>query len=249
MLLKLTSSDIENTTIVDCSTGTVLYQTHTPSTASSSRSRSQSTSSLRTISSIGSTLSTLSSEKLTQAQKVTYLFDQTGDAVAEIVWEERHASLIRIREEEIAGTAELFDASFVKVLPDETLIPTRMEYTWRTTPDSLTLLDDDRIVIAELYSDCSSEELTPALIPGSGQDYLDLEERSPDEMPEILVTFILMHTLRERMYSITKYVYGQQFAQQNKHQSSFLRTPLRRLRRGATRSIANLRDSFRRTVS
>ena len=113
-----------------------------------------------------------------------------------------------------------------------------MEYTWRTTPESLTvshvlqilfylpfltissfsqLLDDDENVIGELYSDRNLDSLLPAALEGTGLDYLDIEPLSSDELPELLgrslffitpshsadfrviVTYLLMHTLRDRV--------------------------------------------------
>lgn len=240
MLLKFTSSNVENTSIIDCSTGDVAYIVSTPMPPS--RSRTRSTTSLMSFAS-----SSTSHDRYAPEQKVTSLSSADGEVLAEIFWEERHASLIKIGEETLAGTGELFDAQFVKVLPDETLIPTRMEYVWRTTPDDLTLLDDDSEVIARLHSDCCSDELTPAFSAGSGNNYLELNEGIPsDEMPELLVTYLLMHTLRDRMYSITKYVYGQHLTTSSPSSS---RGALHRLRRRATRSIAALRESFRRTGS
>ncbi len=52
-----------------------------------------------------------------------------------------------------------------------------------------------------------------------------------------LVTYLLVTTLKERLYSVTKYVYGPR------------RRPLANIRLRATHSFANLRDSFRRTIS
>lgn len=52
-----------------------------------------------------------------------------------------------------------------------------------------------------------------------------------------LVTYLLVTTLRERLYSVTKYVYGQR------------RRPLANLRLQASRSFANLRDNLRRTIT
>ncbi|KAI0072262.1 hypothetical protein K474DRAFT_414096 [Panus rudis PR-1116 ss-1] len=241
MLFKFTSFDVENTSIIDCLTGDVIYHVSTPRPCT--RSRSRSTTSLRSFASFGSS----SQEKLVSEQRVTSLIDRDGAVVAEIFWEERHPSVIRIGDETLAGTAELFDAAFVKVLPDETFIPTRMEYIWRTTFDSLTLLDDDHDLIGTYHPDCSSPALVPSLKPGTGHDYLELEERSQEELPELLISYLLIHTLRERMYAIAKYVYGQQAkAQQN---LSPARNPFSNLRRQATRSIANLRDSWRRVVT
>lgn len=54
----------------------------------------------------------------------------------------------------------------------------------------------------------------------------------------VLVCYLLLSGLRERMYSITKYVYGQ----------SQQKSPLLRLGRRAKRSMANLRNSLRRRL-
>lgn len=110
MLFKFTSSDIQNTSIVDCSTGDVIFEVTTPRACS--RSRSRSTASLKSFASFGS----YSQEKLAPEPKITSIIDEDGKVVANITWEERHASVIRIGEESLAGTAELFDAAFVKVL-------------------------------------------------------------------------------------------------------------------------------------
>lgn len=54
------------------------------------------------------------------------------------------------------------------------------------------------------------------------------------------MTFLLICSLRERMYWITKYVYGQQAAPAPK-------TPLGRLRKKASRSLASWRDALLRS--
>lgn len=110
MLFKFTSSDIQNTSIIDCATGAVIYEVSTP--RSCTRSRSRSTASLKSFASFGS----YSQEKLAPEPKITSILDEEGKVVANITWEDRHASVIRIGEETLAGTAELFDAAFVKVL-------------------------------------------------------------------------------------------------------------------------------------
>ena len=110
MLFKLTSFDIQNTSIINCLTGEVIYEVSTPRPCS--RSRSRSTASLRSFASFGS----CSQEKLAPEPKITSIVDEDGKVVANITWEDRHASVIRIGEETLAGTAELFDAAFVKVL-------------------------------------------------------------------------------------------------------------------------------------
>ena len=48
--------------------------------------------------------------------KVTSLIDSDGLVAAEIFWENKLASVIRIGDETLAGTRDLFDASCVRVL-------------------------------------------------------------------------------------------------------------------------------------
>ena len=44
------------------------------------------------------------------------MLDRDGETAAEIVWNGRNASVIRIEDEVLQGTTELFDAAFVRVL-------------------------------------------------------------------------------------------------------------------------------------
>ena len=116
MLLKVTSPDIHNTALLDCATGEILYRTTTsgslpPGLSGPSRSRT----------SLASTFSRASSnrsyEKLPACeQNATAVLDCDGDMVAEIVWEGHNATIIRIQDEELRGTTELFDAAFARVL-------------------------------------------------------------------------------------------------------------------------------------
>lgn len=109
MLYKFTSSDLENTSIVDCSTGQTVYYVSTP--GSCIRARSRSTTSIRSL----ATYSSSSREKIDVAEpKVTSLLDSDGVPVAEIFWESGVASIIRIGDETLAGTRDLFDASCVR---------------------------------------------------------------------------------------------------------------------------------------
>lgn len=112
MLFKFTSPDLQNTTVIDCSTGTLAYHftTPTPTPPPSTRSRSLSSASFYSF-----TTSTTLSLSL-PPHKSTSLKDADDHTVAEIVWEDNTSSLIRIGQEEIAGTADIFDTSFMKVL-------------------------------------------------------------------------------------------------------------------------------------
>lgn len=108
-LYKLTSANVRETTLVDCATGEVAYRTCTPSASGSSRSRASSIASW--------TGTSRSQEKLPQRNEpTTAILDHEGRIVAEIIWEGTHASEIRIQEEVLKGTSELFDAAFVRVL-------------------------------------------------------------------------------------------------------------------------------------
>ncbi|EIW60315.1 uncharacterized protein TRAVEDRAFT_119142 [Trametes versicolor FP-101664 SS1] len=230
-LYKLTSLDIRDTALVDCATGETLYRTSTP--VASPRSRASSITSWAS--------SSRSQEKLPlRDQCTTAVLDREGQIVAEIVWEGTHTPEIRIGDEVLKGTGELFDAAFVRVLPDETFLPTRMEYTWRITPETLTLLDDDGAVVGRLYADCafSKGRPVPALRPHTGLDYLELHTLMSEDLLEVIVSYLLVTTLRERLFSVTKYVYGGQ-----------RKRPLSTLRSHATRSFVSLRDSIRHSIS
>ena len=113
MLVKLTSTDIHDTALVDCATGEILYRTST-SLPGPSRSR---TSSMSSRSWTWSNWSNRSLEKLPAREPLTTtVLDRNGEAVAEVEWNGRNASVIRIEDEVIQGTMELFDAAFVRVL-------------------------------------------------------------------------------------------------------------------------------------
>ncbi|KAI0647517.1 hypothetical protein C8Q79DRAFT_907975 [Trametes meyenii] len=232
MLFKFASTDVRSTALVDCATGEVVYRTST-SAPPPSRSRSSSTSSRASTSRSQEKLPLRGDDECTTA-----VLDHEGQTVAEIVWAGRHASVIRIREELLNGTTELFDAAFVRVLPDETFLPTRMEYTWRITPETLTLLDDDAVVVGRLYADCAFVKGRPVstLQPGTGSAFLEINDVPFEDLLEIVVSYLLVSTLRDRLYSVTKYIYGRR------------KQPLASLRLRATRSFANLRDSLRRTI-
>ncbi|KAF9812921.1 hypothetical protein IEO21_05876 [Rhodonia placenta] len=232
MLLQISHTDILRTSFVDCATGAVAFRTNT---YHPQRARSGS------CSSASSSSSSALQEQLSgdeNVDRVTSLEDAYGNILAEITWDGANASLIRVGDDLIKGTAELFDAAFVKIFPDATLFPTRLEYTWRMTLDDLLLLDDDEEVVGKLHQNQIQDDLKLAPAPSSkiGHDYLELNTLPEDELPEMLVCYLLLCTLRERMYSITRFVYGQPQKTD----------PIAKLRRGATRSIANLRNRFRR---
>ncbi|KAI0345416.1 hypothetical protein BDW22DRAFT_1325729 [Trametopsis cervina] len=237
MLFKLTSTDVQNTSLIDCASGSIAYRITTSTPAG--RSRSLSASSFYSLASS----STLSRENITTpSQKTTILKNSRDHPIAEIRWADHTSSHIRIGDEVLAGTTEIFDASFIKVLPEETLLPTRMEYVWRMTPEELTLLDDDVDVVGRVHLDCLliDGELVPSGKPGAGHNFFELDGIPLNELDEILVTFILISTLRERMYWITKYVYAHHAGSAMNSQ----RNPLHKLRREASRSFTSWKASL-----
>lgn len=127
---------------------------------------------------------------------------------------------------------------------------------------TLQLLDDDGAVVGRLYADCafSKGRPVPALRPHTGLDYLELHKLMSEDLLEVIgehlqgpiacvlrytsmltwrsVSYLLVTTLRERLFSVTKYVYGGQ-----------RKRPLSTLRSHATRSFVSLRDSIRHSMS
>ena len=107
MLFQFASSDVYETTIVDPTTGAIAFRTIT---CRSQRQRSGTWSSTSTASS-----SSLR-EDVSNDQRMTFIEDGQGRVVAEITWKGTTASHIRIGDNEINGTIELFDSAFVKIL-------------------------------------------------------------------------------------------------------------------------------------
>ncbi|KAF7793235.1 hypothetical protein EIP86_004345 [Pleurotus ostreatoroseus] len=186
MLLKFATTDLFNSTITDCTTGDVLFRVMTSGTGR--RARTRSGSSLYSFAS-----SYASSRERLPKRETTSLFGADGTSLAEITWEDEAVARIRIGEEELAkGNCEIFAVDFVQVFPNETLVPTRMEYVWRLTPDELELLDDDRDSIGMLHLNCMylKDQLVPATKRRYGRPYLELTGNIPDdELAEVISTF------------------------------------------------------------
>ncbi|KZT09702.1 uncharacterized protein LAESUDRAFT_517100 [Laetiporus sulphureus 93-53] len=234
MLLKFMSTDVFQSAILDDTTGDLAFRTktHRPRrTRSGSQASNSSFASIRSLEKCP--MASGSSEP-----HITLVEDAEGNIVADVTWEGDNAVLIRIGDECIKGTAELFDAAFMRILPDGVLMPTRMEYTWRLASDCLTLQNHIR--------SGAGSSLIPASAPRAGHDYVDLRALPEDEILEMLVCYLLLSSLRERMYSIKPQAYSH-----TRNQRTTQRQPLSlsTLRRHATRSVACLRNTFRRTVT
>lgn len=111
MLFKFTSSDVQNAAIVDCATGAAAFRIATA--IPGSRSRSASAASFYSFASASSSSRDLPAAP---ARRFTSITGPDGASLAEITWQDTTATSVRIGDEVLAGTAEVFDAAFVKVL-------------------------------------------------------------------------------------------------------------------------------------
>jgi hypothetical protein len=110
MLLKFVSTDVQNTTVVDCESGEVVFRIST--TTPGTRSRAPSAASLYSFASASSS----SRELCPPGPKTTTISDADGVFLGDITWLDATASLIHVGEEELPGAAGIFDVNYVKVL-------------------------------------------------------------------------------------------------------------------------------------
>ncbi|KAL0574689.1 hypothetical protein V5O48_007274 [Marasmius crinis-equi] len=195
MILRLTSSDMLNTSLVDIATNQILYTVATiaePSSPSSSSS----------ITSRGESLDEqeASTDKTIRTTQI-FLGNSTLSVPAcELHWKGRRPD-ITIGHEHIGPLAALFDTSSVKLLPKTLAIPTRFDsnYIWAATTTSLTLLDDNTNHVKGTFHQNvlrSSNSFINARIPGVGSNYLEFASHPRASDVEIIVSFFLMDILR-----------------------------------------------------
>ncbi|PPQ93258.1 hypothetical protein CVT25_015256 [Psilocybe cyanescens] len=159
MLLKFSSADMLNTTLLDIATGQCAYhivtipisapvlpeeQTSLSDIASSSNPRSPTV--------VGSSPSFLkkrspsfSSDTFQSVEdRRTTITGATGTTLAEVSWKGRRPT-ISIDGEKVGALTDLFGSTTVRFMPKILAIPTRFdtEYVWTATADSLTLFDYD----------------------------------------------------------------------------------------------------------
>ncbi|KAJ3517395.1 hypothetical protein NLJ89_g516 [Agrocybe chaxingu] len=166
MLLKFTSSDMLNTSLIDVATGERAYNIATALDSSEQityeqaplSSISSSFSSPERAPSGESLTSTVASSSPALQKKVssepegtpkgdrrqTTVTDATGNVVAEITWNGRRPD-ITITDEKVGALTDLFGSSTIRFMPKILAIPTRFdtEYIWTATADTLTLFDYD----------------------------------------------------------------------------------------------------------
>ncbi|KAH9483906.1 hypothetical protein JR316_0003384 [Psilocybe cubensis] len=157
MLLKFTSPDMLNSTLVDVNTGKCAYNIVTILVSTTvlpeEQIRSSDTSSNpRSPTMVGSSPSFLkkrapssSSEILPDVvERRTSITAPTGKVLAEIAWQGCRPT-ISIHGEKVGGLTDLFGSTTVRFMPKNLVIPTRFdtEYVWMATTNSLTLFDCD----------------------------------------------------------------------------------------------------------
>ncbi|KAF7778492.1 hypothetical protein Agabi119p4_2837 [Agaricus bisporus var. burnettii] len=150
MLLKFTSTDMFNTSLVDVATGKCAYEITTvptpcklerplpPALFSSSKTTAVSENSLPAKQ---YPIVREKSEKDITYRR-TQIRDASGNLAADVQWEGRHPH-ITIDGEEVGGLNDLFGTSTVRFLPKILAIPTKYDadYVWTATAESLTLVD------------------------------------------------------------------------------------------------------------
>ncbi|KAF8912066.1 hypothetical protein CPB84DRAFT_1761180 [Gymnopilus junonius] len=131
MLLKFTSPDMFNTSLINVATNQRAYDILTIPLPDGD-------------SSLPKKLSTLSDPHSAERRQ-TILTDATGNIVANIIWNGRRPD-ITILDEKVGALTDLFGSStYDSCQPKILAIPTRFdtEFIWTATPESLTLFDYD----------------------------------------------------------------------------------------------------------
>ncbi|KAK7054634.1 hypothetical protein VNI00_003097 [Paramarasmius palmivorus] len=203
MLLRLTSPDILNTSLVDSSTGQVAYlivTTESPSTCRDSSSSSHTQSSSQAD-------FTVEHEEM----RTTIISDVEGKQLGEIAWRGRRPS-ITISDERVGTLADLFDTTSTKLLPKTLAIPTRFDerYVWAATEASLSLLDFDTNETKGTFHQNvlrSGDKFINTRIPGVGHNYLEFDSHPLAKDVEIIISFFMMEILRRGCFALTPYMF------------------------------------------
>ncbi|KAF8724840.1 hypothetical protein AX14_008559 [Amanita brunnescens Koide BX004] len=138
MLLRFTTADLLNTTLIDVTSSDRAYSIATVEEAVETWSDSQ----LKPSSS--SSWSSGDFSLTPRKRRRTTITDPSGHLIASLMWNGRHPD-ITIGEEHIGGLTNLFGSSTVRFMPKILVVPTRFdaEYIWTATSKDLTLIDYD----------------------------------------------------------------------------------------------------------
>ncbi|KAJ7510158.1 hypothetical protein B0H11DRAFT_1790378 [Mycena galericulata] len=186
MLLKFTSQDFFNTTLVDVATGLPAFQLAT------------------TI------LPGPSSGPIRRQTEIRDRLDRTAGTIG---WVGRVPQDITLLDETVGGLVDLFASSTIQFIPKELTIPTRFdtEYLWTATPEELYLLDyDSDRRMAELHMHSAAFRSTHKPIPGRGAAYLELSTHPLGLAPpvEILVSLLMLDILRRGRFGLPPYAFA-----------------------------------------
>ncbi|CAK5277593.1 unnamed protein product [Mycena citricolor] len=132
MLLRLTSQDLFNTTLVDNATSQPSFHLSTTIVAGPSKG---------------------------PVRRRTEIHDASGDIVGTIDWEGHVPQHIVLLDEAVGGLVDLFAAKTIALIPRELSLSTRFdtEFVWTATPEEVFLLDiDSGNRMAELHPPRSS---------------------------------------------------------------------------------------------
>ncbi|KAJ7219566.1 hypothetical protein GGX14DRAFT_592775 [Mycena pura] len=178
-LLKFTSQDIFNATLVDVATDKAAFRLTTNIIAGPSD----------------------------LARRQTEIRDGAGAVVGIIGWVGRTPHEITILDESVGGLVDLFATKTIQFIPKEISIPTRFdtEYLWTATPDSLYLLDyDSETRMAEFHVHTPSLKSMHRQISGRGATYLELSSHPLGFASdvEILVSLLMLDILRRSRFDL-----------------------------------------------
>ncbi|KAJ8079147.1 hypothetical protein PM082_013435 [Marasmius tenuissimus] len=229
MIVRVTSPDMLNSSLVDLSTNQTLYTVATTAESSSPDFSSPMTSQEESL-----------DEKQTSTDKtvrITRIF--TGSStesspLSEIRWRGRRPD-ITIGDEHVGNLAALFDTTHTrlstKLLPKTLAIPTRFDsdYTWAATTTSLTLVDFNTNHVKGTFHQNvlrSSNTFINARIPGVGSNYLEFTSHPRAQDVEIIVSFFLMDILRRGCFypTLTPYMFDDSHSSPKSPRSRFQET-------------------------
>ncbi|KAG7092735.1 hypothetical protein E1B28_009063 [Marasmius oreades] len=207
MILRLTSSDMLNSSLVDISTGETIYTVITIGLASSDASSSTHSSSL------SQTEYQLTTDTTIRKTRIYAGGSTESILLSEINWKGRRPD-IKIGNEHIGTLANLFDTAHTKLLPKSLAIPTRFDsnHVWAATATSLTLLDYNTNQPKGTFRQNvlrSSTAFMNACIPGVGANYIEFTSHPAVQDVEIIVSFFLMDILRRGCFcpALTPYMF------------------------------------------
>ncbi|ESK88054.1 rna-binding protein pno1 [Moniliophthora roreri MCA 2997] len=200
MLLRFTSPDILNTSLIDSSTGQVAYLIVTTESSSDSSPTSSHTQS--------------SQADITDELRTTAVSDGEGNQLSQIAWRGRRPD-ITIGSEHVGTLADLFDTTSTKLLPKTLAIPTRFDerYIWAATATSLTLVEfDTNQTKGTFYQNAlrsGDKKFISTRIPGVGHNYLEFESHPLAKDVEIIISFFMMEILRRGCFThaLTPYMF------------------------------------------